>query len=102
MTPRKEHRYTVADIEALPEGERAELIDGKMYLMASPTLDHQNILVWLSGEIFNYIRETAESFLPLSGCISKRMNTISSNLTFLSYVTKTSLTRRDAMVPPTG
>lgn len=55
MTPRKERRYTVADIEALPEGERAELIDGKMYLMASPTLDHQHILVWLSARIFNYI-----------------------------------------------
>ena len=55
MTPRKERRYTVADIEALPEGERAELIDGKMYLMASPTLDHQHILVWLSAGIFNYI-----------------------------------------------
>ena len=56
MSPRKERRYTVADIEALPEGERAELIDGKMYMMASPTLTHQDILVWLSAEIFNYIR----------------------------------------------
>lgn len=47
--------YTVRDIEALPAGERAELIDGKMYLMAAPTLTHQDILMWLSATIWNYI-----------------------------------------------
>ena len=35
--------YTVADIEALPEGEHAELIDGEMFMMASPTMTHQRI-----------------------------------------------------------
>ncbi|MDE6844487.1 MAG: Uma2 family endonuclease [Lachnospiraceae bacterium] len=49
--------YTVADIEALPEGERAELIDGEMFMMASPTLTHQDILVGLSSKIWNYIAE---------------------------------------------
>ena len=28
--------YTIADIEALPEGERAELIDGEMFRMGAP------------------------------------------------------------------
>ena len=28
-------RYTFEDILALPEGERAELIDGEMFMMAS-------------------------------------------------------------------
>ena len=49
--------YTVRDIEALPEGERAELIDGKMYMMAAPMLTHQNILMWLSARIWNHIME---------------------------------------------
>lgn len=49
--------YTVADIEALPEGERAELIDGEMFMMASPTLTHQEILMWLSAKVWNYIVE---------------------------------------------
>ena len=31
---RKEEIYTLDDIYALPEGERAELIDGKIYYMA--------------------------------------------------------------------
>lgn len=43
--------YTVRYIEALPEGERAELIDGKIYMMATPTLTHQDILGWLYFQI---------------------------------------------------
>ena len=49
--------YTIADIEALPEGERAELIDGEMFMMAAPMLRHQKILMWLSAKIWNYIME---------------------------------------------
>lgn len=47
---------TIADIEALPEGQRAELIDGQMYMMTSPSLNHQKILMWLSVEIYNFIK----------------------------------------------
>lgn len=43
--------YSVRDIESLPEGERAELIDGKIYMMATPTLTHQDILGWLYAQI---------------------------------------------------
>jgi len=57
MVPTEDHKYTTADIEALQEGERAELVDGRMYMMASPNLNHQEILGWLHAEIFNYIRE---------------------------------------------
>ena len=32
----KDEMYTIEDIYALPDGERAELIDGKMYAMAPP------------------------------------------------------------------
>lgn len=49
--------YTTADIEALPEGERAELIDGEMFMMATPTWTHQDILVKLLFEIELYIRK---------------------------------------------
>ena len=37
----KEEIYTIDDIYALPEGERAELIDGHMYMMAPPSRRHQ-------------------------------------------------------------
>lgn len=49
--------YTTADIEALPEGERAELIDGEMFMMAPPMTVHQRILVKLVFEIETYIRK---------------------------------------------
>ena len=39
----KEEIYTIDDIYALPEGERAELIDGHMYMMAPPSSRHQKI-----------------------------------------------------------
>ena len=31
--PKEQYKYTVDDILALPEGERAELLDGKIYDM---------------------------------------------------------------------
>lgn len=33
----KEDIYTIEDIYALPDGERAELIDGQIYYMAPPS-----------------------------------------------------------------
>lgn len=51
----EEKLYTIADIENLPEGERAELIDGKMYMMGTPTTAHQRMLVYLCAEFKNYI-----------------------------------------------
>lgn len=48
--------YTVDDIEALPDGKRAELIDGEMFMMASPKTVHQELLIQLSIEIALYIR----------------------------------------------
>lgn len=49
----QERRYTLDDIYALPEGERAELIDGRMYHMAPLSRKHQDI----AGELFGIIRE---------------------------------------------
>lgn len=47
--------YTIADIEALPEGERAELIDGEMFWMDAPVRRHQEIVVKLLLQIGNFI-----------------------------------------------
>lgn len=54
---REDRVYTVKDIEALPEGERAELIDGKMYMMATPTFTHQDMLGWMHFKIRSYLTE---------------------------------------------
>ena len=52
----KEETYTIDDIYALSDGERAELIDGHMYMMAPPSRKHQKISMDLSSIIREYIR----------------------------------------------
>lgn len=47
--------YTIEDIYALPEGERAELIDGQIYYLATPSRTHQKLLLSLSRKIADYI-----------------------------------------------
>lgn len=54
---RKEEIYTTDDIYALPDGERAELIDGQIYYMAPPSTSHQRVLNFISTEINMHIRE---------------------------------------------
>lgn len=51
----KEETYTVEDIYSLPAGERAELIDGKIYYMAPPSTRHQMLVMDLSYQIKDYI-----------------------------------------------
>ena len=53
----KLHTYTIDDIYDLPEGHRAELIDGQIYDMAPPSTAHQRILSFLHLEIASYIRD---------------------------------------------
>ena len=57
MALAEERLYTIDDIYALPEGQRAELIDGRMYMMAPPSYTHQKIVQELSRMIGNYIAE---------------------------------------------
>ena len=47
--------YTIDDIYALPDGERAELIDGQIYYLATPSRTHQRLSGFLSRTIGNYI-----------------------------------------------
>ena len=51
----KPERYTTQHIYDLPEGQRAELIDGQIYNMAPPTRIHQEISFSLSRSIADFI-----------------------------------------------
>ena len=53
----KEEAYTIDDIYALPDGERAELIDCRMYMMAPPSRKYQRISTRLVSIIDRYIEE---------------------------------------------
>ena len=48
--------HTIDDIYALPDGQRAELINGKIYNMAPPNRIHQKLVMELSATIRDYIK----------------------------------------------
>ena len=52
----KEDIYTIDDIMNLPDGQRAELIDGKIYDMAPPSPLHQEIAGELFAAIHSYLK----------------------------------------------
>lgn len=51
----QEKIYTTEDIYSLPDGQRAELINGRMYMMAPPTRIHQKLVSQLTKIIGSYI-----------------------------------------------
>ena len=56
----KSNTYTIDDIYALPEGQRAELIDGQIYDMAPPSPMHQELVMELSATLRDYIKKNGE------------------------------------------
>nr|WP_302594244.1 Uma2 family endonuclease [uncultured Acetatifactor sp.] len=51
----QDNTYTIEDIYALPDGQRAELIDGRMYMMAPPRRIHQELVGQFTKAIGQYI-----------------------------------------------
>ena len=49
--------YTSEDYWNLPEGQRTELIDGKLYAMAPPNRIHQELVMELSATIRQHIKD---------------------------------------------
>ncbi|RJW51655.1 Uma2 family endonuclease [Clostridiales bacterium TF09-2AC] len=60
----KERIYTIDDIYSLPDGERAELINGQIYYMAPPSRKHQEIAGELFTSINNYIHSNGGPCKP--------------------------------------
>ena len=52
---KEDKRYTIEDIMKLPEGQRAELINGRWYDMSAPSRVHQEIVFEISRKLGNYI-----------------------------------------------
>lgn len=49
--------YTTEDIMALPDGVRAELIDGEIFYMSSPNVTHQRLLLNLAVAFHSYQKQ---------------------------------------------
>ncbi len=54
----KENVFTSSDYWNLPEGRRAELIDGRLYDMAPPSRIHQKLVQEISRAVGNHIAQT--------------------------------------------
>ena len=54
---RDDTKYTIEDVEKLPDGKRAELVDGEMYLMSTPSRKHQRVLGELYSAVSDYIKK---------------------------------------------
>lgn len=57
----QEQVYTEVDYYAISEEVRAELIDGQIYYQAAPSRIHQEILMYVSNIIANYINRKSGS-----------------------------------------
>lgn len=55
--PASKEYYTYADYLAWDESERYEIIDGKLYAMATPTREHQGISMEISGQIWLFLKD---------------------------------------------
>ncbi len=55
MEALKQMPFTIEDIYDLPEGERAELINGRIYMMAHPSTRHQRLIQFFVVTIGKYI-----------------------------------------------
>lgn len=57
----KDITYTIEDIYNLPDGQRAELIDGVIYDMAPPSRIHQELVMEISATLRSHIRSKGGS-----------------------------------------
>lgn len=58
MALQQEKIYTIDDIYSLPDGQRAELIDGKIYMMSPPARIHQKLITELVSIFHQYIKNS--------------------------------------------
>ncbi|MBR2527483.1 MAG: Uma2 family endonuclease [Blautia sp.] len=56
--------HTIEEIETMPEGVRAELINGCVYMMGSPTPAHQQLIGLLYYTILNHIKSNGGTCTP--------------------------------------
>lgn len=66
--------FTVEDLEQLPEDVRAELIDGQMFLFASPRTVHQRLILNFSVALNQHIKEKGGSCETLPAPLDVRLN----------------------------
>ena len=102
----KDRLFTIEDIYKLPDGQRAELIDGVIYDMAPPSYKHQKIVSELTRIIGNYIKSKDGQCdvlpAPFAVFLNKDNKKRVLNRILVSYATKSSFQTAAAKVRRTG
>ena len=79
--------FTVEDIENLPDGVRAELIDGQIFYFAAPRTIHQRLQAELGFGLYNYIKNRnmigEVLFFLCRSCLEIRIITIYCRIFYL-------------------
>ena len=78
-----EKSYTVDDIYALPDGKRAELIDGNLYMIAPPSTRHQLIMNDINIAIYNYIKSKGEKCKVIPAPFAVIMENAEGNINYV-------------------
>lgn len=72
---KRQGEYTVDDWFALPDGVRMELIDGRLYDMAPPSITHQHFVTQLCVEIEIAIRKDGKrKCMPFASPVGVQLN----------------------------
>ena len=58
---KEDKRYTIDDIMSLPDGQCAELVNGRWYDMSAPSRVHQEIVMNISAALHDHIKEKGGS-----------------------------------------
>ena len=64
-------RYTYADLERFPQDNlRREIIDGELVVTAAPATRHQQVVMTLAGELYQYTKSHGGPGVPgAHGCL---------------------------------
>lgn len=71
---KKQGEYTLEDYYTLPDDRRAELIDGVIYDMGSPSFVHQDVAGEVYSAIKEYIRSKGGDCLPMFAPVDVRLD----------------------------
>ena len=70
----RQGQYTLADYYALPDDQRAELIDGVLYDMGSPSSPHQLIGGQIYAQLLAHVQSKGGNCLPLMSPIDVQLD----------------------------
>lgn len=74
MALAQKNDYTAEYLEMLPEDERAEVINGRLFYFAAPKILHQRLVIRLAAKWFQYIEEHHGACEVLTAPVAVRLD----------------------------